>query len=47
MAAVLDGLALHAALHPERLGPDTMLAVLRRHLAQLPGARPDGRPGPG
>ncbi|NUP32885.1 MAG: TetR family transcriptional regulator [Streptomycetaceae bacterium] len=47
LAAVLDGLALNAALHPERLGPDTMLAVLRRHLAQLPGVRPDGRPGPG
>ncbi|WP_052865355.1 TetR/AcrR family transcriptional regulator [Streptomyces niger] len=38
LAAVLDGLALNAALHPDRLGPDTLRAVLRLHLEQLPGA---------
>ncbi|WP_407547923.1 TetR family transcriptional regulator C-terminal domain-containing protein [Streptomyces sp. Pv4-95] len=39
LAAVLDGLALNAALHPDRLRPDAVRAVLRRHLAQLPGGR--------
>ncbi|MGY6021923.1 TetR/AcrR family transcriptional regulator [Streptomyces spinosirectus] len=39
-AAVLDGLAFDATLHPERLRPETVRAVLRRHLAQLSAARP-------
>ncbi|MFG2894761.1 TetR/AcrR family transcriptional regulator [Streptomyces sp. NPDC048248] len=43
LAAVLDGLALNAALHPDRLRPDTVRAVLRRHLAQLPEGRQPGR----
>ncbi|MFG3026798.1 TetR/AcrR family transcriptional regulator [Streptomyces sp. NPDC048254] len=42
LAAVLDGLALNAALHPDRLDPDTVRAVLRHHVAQLPGAGRDG-----
>jgi AcrR family transcriptional regulator len=33
--AVLDGLALHAAMRPERLPPRRILAVLRRHLDEL------------
>ncbi|POX37267.1 TetR family transcriptional regulator [Streptomyces sp. Ru73] len=43
LAAVLDGLALNAALHPDRLQPDTVRAVLRQHLTQLPGAHRPGR----
>ncbi|MFI6655391.1 TetR family transcriptional regulator C-terminal domain-containing protein [Streptomyces sp. NPDC050523] len=39
-AAVLDGLAFDATLHPERLRPATVRAVLRRRLAQLSAARP-------
>ncbi len=38
LAAVLDGLALGATLHPDRLSPDIIRAVLHRHLTQLPGA---------
>ncbi|WUK85391.1 TetR family transcriptional regulator C-terminal domain-containing protein [Streptomyces sp. NBC_00366] len=35
LAAVLDGLVLNAALHTDRLQPDTLRAVLRRrHLAR-------------
>jgi AcrR family transcriptional regulator len=33
--AVLDGLALHGAMRPERLPPRRILAVLRRHLDEL------------
>jgi AcrR family transcriptional regulator len=33
--ALLDGLALHAAMRPERLPPRRILAVLRRHLDEL------------
>ncbi len=33
--ALLDGLALHGAMRPERLPPRRMLAVLRRHLDEL------------
>ncbi|MFJ3776781.1 TetR/AcrR family transcriptional regulator [Streptomyces sp. NPDC090075] len=43
LAAVIDGLALDAALQPDRLRPDTVRAVLRRHLAQLPAVQQDGR----
>ncbi|MFE3167512.1 TetR family transcriptional regulator C-terminal domain-containing protein [Streptomyces sp. NPDC059224] len=39
LAAVLDGLALSAALHPDRLDADTVRAVPRHHVAQLPRAR--------
>jgi AcrR family transcriptional regulator len=35
LCALLDGLALEAAFHPDRLDADTMLAVLRTHLAAL------------
>ncbi|MGW2958847.1 TetR/AcrR family transcriptional regulator [Streptomyces sp. NPDC001220] len=45
LAALLDGLALNAALHPDRLDPDTVRAVLRQHVAQLPGVRPEGPAG--
>ncbi|MCC4320458.1 MULTISPECIES: TetR/AcrR family transcriptional regulator [Streptomyces] len=38
LAAVLDGLTLGATLHPDRLSPDTIRAVLHRHLTQLLGA---------
>ncbi len=33
--ALLDGLALHAAMRPERLPPRRIIAVLRRHLDEL------------
>ena len=33
--ALLDGLALHAAMRPERLPPRQIIAVLRRHLDEL------------
>lgn len=33
--ALLDGLAVHLDLHPERLGADTCRAVLAAHLASL------------
>ncbi|MFI6291240.1 TetR/AcrR family transcriptional regulator [Nonomuraea sp. NPDC050790] len=35
LCALLDGLTLEAAFHPGRLDADTMLAVLRTHLAAL------------
>jgi AcrR family transcriptional regulator len=33
--ALLDGLALHAAMRPDRLPPRRIVAVLRRHLDEL------------
>jgi AcrR family transcriptional regulator len=33
--ALLDGLALHGAMRPERLPPRRIIAVLRRHLDEL------------
>ena len=36
--ALLDGLALHGAMRPERLPPRRIVAVLRRHLDELEGA---------
>jgi BetI-type transcriptional repressor, C-terminal len=33
--AVIDGLALHAYVHPERLPVDQLRQVARRHLAEL------------
>lgn len=33
--ALLDGLALHAVLHPEQVDPDAMRGVVRDHLAGL------------
>jgi AcrR family transcriptional regulator len=33
--ALLDGLALHGAMRPERLPPRRIVAVLRRHLSEL------------
>ena len=33
--ALLDGLALHAAMRPKRMPPRRIIAVLRRHLDQL------------
>ena len=33
--ALLDGLALHAAMRPKRMPPQRIIAVLRRHLDQL------------
>jgi len=38
LAALLDGLTADAVLHPDRLQPETMRAVLRRHLDSLTGA---------
>jgi AcrR family transcriptional regulator len=38
--AVVDGLALHRALHPEGLDRSTMVAVLDAHLAELVADRP-------
>jgi AcrR family transcriptional regulator len=35
LCALLDGLALEAAFYPDRLEPDTLLAVLRTHLTAL------------
>jgi len=35
--ALLDGLALHGAMRPERLPPRRVMAVLRRHLDELEG----------
>jgi AcrR family transcriptional regulator len=35
--ALLDGLALHGAMRPERLPPRRIAAVLRRHLDELEG----------
>ena len=35
LAALVDGLALHAAIREGELGADEVLAVLRRHLASL------------
>ncbi len=35
LCALLDGLSLESAFHPGRLDADTMLAVLRAHLAAL------------
>ncbi|WP_433249155.1 TetR/AcrR family transcriptional regulator [Streptosporangium sp. CA-135522] len=35
LCALLDGMSLQAVLHPGRLDPETMLSVLRRHLAAL------------
>jgi BetI-type transcriptional repressor, C-terminal len=35
--ALLDGLALHGAMRPERLPPRRIAAVLRRHLDALEG----------
>ena len=37
---LLDGLALHGAMRPERLPPRRITAVLRRHLDDLAGAAP-------
>jgi AcrR family transcriptional regulator len=33
--ALVDGLALHAYVHPERLAPDQLSRVVRHHLGQL------------
>ncbi|MFB9432252.1 TetR/AcrR family transcriptional regulator [Streptoalloteichus tenebrarius] len=48
LTALLDGLTLHAVLHPERVTPRTMRAVLRRHLDELArsgrGRRPPSSP---
>ncbi|WP_152399688.1 TetR/AcrR family transcriptional regulator [Paenibacillus cellulositrophicus] len=33
--AVLDGLAIHAVMRPERVTPEVMVAVIRRHLLSL------------
>lgn len=41
--ALLDGLALHAVLHPGLVDPGSMAAVVRAHLAGL--ATPAGDPG--
>jgi AcrR family transcriptional regulator len=38
--ALLDGLALHGAMRPERLPPRRIAAVLRRHLDELAGEAP-------
>jgi AcrR family transcriptional regulator len=38
--AVLDGLALHGAMRPERLAPRRITAVLRRQLDELAGQAP-------
>lgn len=35
LCALLDGLAMEAALHPDRMDPATTVAVLRRHLTSL------------
>jgi AcrR family transcriptional regulator len=35
LAALVDGLALGGALHPTRLEPETIRAVVRRHLAAV------------
>ncbi|MDP9864534.1 MULTISPECIES: TetR/AcrR family transcriptional regulator [Streptosporangium] len=35
LCALLDGMSLQAVLHPGSLDPETMLMVLRRHLAAL------------
>lgn len=35
--ALLDGLALHAYVHPERLTPDQLSSVARHHLEELAG----------
>jgi AcrR family transcriptional regulator len=35
--ALLDGLALHGAMRPERLPPRRIVGVLRRHLDELEG----------
>jgi AcrR family transcriptional regulator len=35
--ALLDGLALHAAMRPDRVPPRRIVAVLRRHLDELEG----------
>lgn len=40
--ALLDGLALHAAVHPRTVTPDRMLAVLDAHLADLVRGDVDG-----
>jgi AcrR family transcriptional regulator len=43
--ALLDGLALHAAMRPEQLPPRRIMAVLRRHLDELEGkGSPPPRP---
>jgi DNA-binding transcriptional regulator YbjK len=34
-AAFLDGMTVGAVLHPDRMTPELMLTLLRRHLAQL------------
>lgn len=33
--ALLDGLAVHAAMRPEQMGPERLTAVLARHLDEL------------
>jgi AcrR family transcriptional regulator len=33
--ALIDGLALHAYVHPERLSPDELRRVVRHHLGEL------------
>jgi AcrR family transcriptional regulator len=33
--ALIDGLAVHAYVHPERLGPDRLSGVVRHHLGGL------------
>jgi AcrR family transcriptional regulator len=38
--ALLDGLALHGAMRPERLPPPRIAAVLRSHLDKLAGEAP-------
>lgn len=40
--ALLDGLALHAAIRPERLPPRRIVAVLHRHLDELQDKTPRG-----
>ncbi|HEX6343943.1 TetR/AcrR family transcriptional regulator [Umezawaea sp.] len=37
LAALLDGLAVNAVLHPDLTTPEVMTTVLRRHLAELAG----------
>ncbi|RYL92649.1 TetR family transcriptional regulator C-terminal domain-containing protein [Sporolactobacillus sp. Y61] len=36
--ALLDGLAVHGLLRPDRLTPETMVSLLRYHIAQLCGS---------
>ncbi|MGW6919201.1 TetR family transcriptional regulator C-terminal domain-containing protein [Kitasatospora sp. NPDC054939] len=40
LSALLDGLTVQAVLQPERIGPEELRAVLRRHLDSLARPRP-------